>query len=170
VDHKTALSTYYAANFAQQESFKSYWRKAINTGLPKAPAVQMQKTDGSTYSSIEKAGKWILVDFWGTWCGPCREEHPALETLYKKSIALPSANLDIITIACNDTIEKVRAYMDEFKYTYPVAMSDRKLTKAYNVHGYPTKALITPEGNFVVIPFNSDWNKFIERYTETDLF
>jgi hypothetical protein len=51
--------------------------------------------------------------------------------------------------------------------TYPVAMNDQKANKAFNVHGYPTKPLITPEGTYLQIPFNSsDWIKFIERYTE----
>ena len=166
VDHKAELSSYYAANFLQRESFNTYWRKAINKGLTKAPVFQIQRIDGSNYSSAEKAGKWILVDFWGTWCGPCRIEHPALQQLYLKSNSVPSAYLDIITIACNDTKEKVNHYMSEFKYTYPVAIDDQKITKAYNVRGYPTKALITPEGNYMFIPFNSDWVKFIERYTE----
>lgn len=166
VDHKAALKAYYAANFVQRGNFSTYWRKAINKGLTEAPVLQIQKIDGSNYSSAEKVGKWILVDFWGTWCGPCRIEHPALQQLYIKSNSVPSTNLDIITIACNDTKEKVLDYMNEFKYTYPVAMNDQKLTKIYNVRGYPTKALITPEGNYMFIPFGSDWIKFIERYTE----
>lgn len=56
--------------------------------------------------------------------------------------------------------------MSEFKYTFPVAIGDRKIVATYNVRGFPAKALITPEGNYLVIPFNSDWVKFIERYTK----
>ena len=167
IDHKAELNTYYTANFALEEPFSSYWKKAINKGLPKAPDVHIQKLDGSSYSSAGKAGKWILVDFWGSWCGPCRAEHPALQQLCLRSSQLPSSNLDIITVACQDTKDKVVSYMNEFKYTFPVAMNDRRLDKAYNVHGFPTKALITPEGNYLQIPFNStDWIKFIERYVE----
>lgn len=165
VDHKAELAAYFAANFAQRENFNTYWRKAINTGLDKAPSIFIRKTDGSNYSSAQNAGKWILVDFWGTWCGPCRIEHPDLQKLYLKSISDTSAGLDIITIACQDTKEKVSAYMNEFKYTFPVAMEDQKILSTYNVHGFPTKALITPEGNYLVIPFNSDWLAFIDRYT-----
>lgn len=72
-----------------------------------------------------------------------------------------------VTVACRDTKDKVVSYMNEFKYTFPVAMNDRRLDKAYNVHGFPTKALITPAGNYLQIQFNStDWSKFIERYVE----
>ncbi|GAB3931683.1 TlpA family protein disulfide reductase [Mucilaginibacter myungsuensis] len=166
VDRKTDLSTFYAANFAGQETFAAYWRKAVNEGRPVAPEISVTKTDGVQYSSTKQKGKWILVDFWGSWCGPCREEHPALQKIYTKAAADASGKLDIITIACYDTREKVDAYMKEFKYSYPVAMNDNKLNKTYNVQGFPTKFLITPEGNYFPVPFNYDLVGFIERYTE----
>ena len=116
------------------------------------------------YTLMSNKSKWTLVDFWGTWCAPCREEHPALQKLYERTQNDKLRNLNIITIASRDDETAVNNYMQEFKYNFPVAMSDNLIEKDYNVSSWPSKFLISPQGKYVIIPFGVDWIKYVEDY------
>ncbi len=54
--------------------------------------------------------------------------------------------------------------MTQRKYNFPVAMGNKDILKTFNVLGYPTKVLITPEGKYIKIPLNMDWVDFIKQY------
>lgn len=162
---KKELKAYYTDNFPQTETFSAFWQRNINKGLKAAPTFAIQKMNGENFVIKEKKGQWVLLDFWGTWCAPCRAEHPDLQKLYA-DISKTKRNLEILTIACKDDSKKVNDYMKEKSFNFPVAMSDNKIEEMYPVNGYPSKFLITPEGNFLTIPFGIDWVAFIKSYTE----
>jgi thiol-disulfide isomerase/thioredoxin len=161
---KEQLRTFYAQNYSTNGDFGAFWQKQLNSQLLKAPAFKIKGLDGTKYSSEVPTGKWKLMDFWGTWCGPCREEHPALEKMYTGRAESFFNNVDLITIACLDEEENVSNYQKLFRYTFPVAMSDLKIEKQFNVTTYPTKILISPEGNALTIPFGMDWVNYIKQY------
>ncbi len=56
--------------------------------------------------------------------------------------------------------------MTENKYTFPVAMSDKLVEKSYNINSYPSKILVSPQGKYLVIPFNIDWVDFVKKYAD----
>lgn len=60
-------------------SFEDYWMNAINEKAKAAPPIALSLLDKNLFSTEQLSGKWILVDFWGTWCAPCRAEHPAMQ-------------------------------------------------------------------------------------------
>lgn len=164
VPFKDSLRTFYAEHFSKRESFEKFWREQINASLDKVPAFNMKGMNGTIYSSAALTGKWMLIDFWGTWCGPCREEHPVLQKFYQSSQSDLSGRIDLLTIACNDSKENVNSYMNQFNYSFPVAMADDSIAKRFNILGYPTKVLITPEGHYLNIPFGIDWVNFVKQY------
>jgi len=163
--HKERLREFYNANFQEKEKFGSFWMNSINADLKNNYTFSLNQIDGSTFSTEANKGKWILIDFWGTWCVPCRKEHPDLQKFYEDVTANKEQNINVITIACRDTKSQVESYMTSNKYTFPVAMSDSKIEKAYNIQGYPSKILVTPKGKFILIPFGIDWVKFIKGYS-----
>lgn len=144
--------------------FDVSWLNKFNETFKPAPSILLKQLDGTMFKLARKNNQWTLVDFWGTWCAPCREEHPGLQKLYRRTQGGDLADLKIITIASNDREEQVKAYMQEFKYSFPVAMSDSQIEKAYNVSSWPSKFLISPQGKFVVIPFNVNFKEYIEGY------
>ncbi|MEO6282025.1 MAG: TlpA disulfide reductase family protein [Dyadobacter sp.] len=150
------------------DSFNAYWKKGIDDGSVNAPPISLHALDKTSFSSKSLSGQWILVDFWGTWCGPCREEHPALQKFYESTIVEKSKKLSVLTVACRDTESKVTAYMSKNNYNFPVAMSDSKIEKSFKVQGYPTKVLITPTGRYITVPFGVDWVAFVNKYVEAD--
>lgn len=163
-EYKSKLENFYNSTNKTATSFNQYWLNAINTSAKPAPPIALSLLDNKTYSGKQQAGKWILVDFWGTWCGPCRAEHPAVQQFYDSVIMANPKKISFITIACRDTKEKVLKYLAEKKYTFPVAMSDGKIEHNFIVQGYPTKLLITPQGKYITIPFGGDWENFIKQY------
>lgn len=163
--YKEKLKSFYDAHFSRQESFASFWIRSINENSREAPPFSLQQLDGTLFSTADNKGKWILLDFWGTWCLPCRKEHPGLQK-FNQSVAGRRANLILLTVACNDLESKVKSYLTQFRYDFPVAMTDGKIEKAFHVSGYPYKVLITPQGKYLNIPFGVDWVDFVSRYAD----
>jgi thiol-disulfide isomerase/thioredoxin len=152
------------ALYKEPGKFGEYWLTEFNKYGKIAPLFSLAKLDGSLYQMVNNSNQWTLVDFWGTWCSPCRKEHPDLQSTYQKTQDGRLQNLNIITIASNDNEQAVRAYMKEFSYTFPVAMSDNQIESAYKVASWPSKFLVSPQGKYVVIPFGVDWQKYIADY------
>lgn len=164
--YKEKLKSYYEANFKTHGSFVNFWMNSINQNLTNAPAFSLSKTDGTKFSTDVNKGKWILIDFWGTWCAPCRAEHPDLQEFYKYVSTKDIKNFSLLTIACKDTENKVSAYLTKYNYTFPVAMADDRIEKLYDVKSYPSKILITPQGKYLIVPFGVDWIDFIKKYAD----
>lgn len=162
-EYKDKLKNYYNSNNTQGKSFDTYWNEAINSIAKTAPPFLFYTLDKKLYSSKRLKGKWVLMDFWGTWCAPCRQEHPEMQKFYDSTV-LNSPKIAFLTIACRDSEKKVRDYMDDKHFTFPVTMSDGKIENIYHVQGYPTKILITPKGKYVIVPFGIDWVRFVEQY------
>ncbi|RZL26940.1 MAG: TlpA family protein disulfide reductase, partial [Pedobacter sp.] len=129
-----------------------------------APLFSLAQLDSNQYVLGKNKAQWTLIDFWGTWCAPCRAEHPDLQKLYLKTKNGKMPKLNIITIASNDLEVEVRKYMMSSNYSFPVLMSDNQIEKKYNVSSWPSKFLVSPQGKYVIIPFNVDWQKYIADY------
>ena len=163
---KDQLKSFYNSNFSDKENFNDYWLKNINLGAKEAPAVSLKQMDGARFTLSDHKNKWVLLDFWGTWCGPCRSEHPDIEKFYKKVNSSYAEKLTMLTIACRDHADDVTSYMNSKKYTFPVAMADGLIEKLYNINSYPSKILISPQGKYLVIPFGIDWVDYIKKYAD----
>ena len=162
--YKNKLKAFYDSNKISTKQFDDYWNEAINSNAKIAPAILLGQLNNNLFSSKKLLGKWILVDFWGTWCGPCRAEHPDMQQFYDSTISQNRNKISMLTIACRDTKEKVTTYMNEKHFTFPVALSDAKIENTYAVQGYPTKILITPEGKYITVPYGIDWINFVKEY------
>jgi thiol-disulfide isomerase/thioredoxin len=164
--NKERLKIFYEANKISEKNFKTYWEDAIDESAKNTPAVSMNLLDETQFSIKNNLGKWTLMDFWGTWCSPCREEHPDLQSLYDYVKSQSPQKLVLVTVACRDKKEDVLAYMNKKKFTFPVVMADDKIENDFAIQGYPTKILISPKGKYVVIPFGVDWKNFIQGYCD----
>ncbi|MFB6318783.1 TlpA family protein disulfide reductase [Saccharicrinis sp. FJH54] len=144
-----------------EKPFKTYWTDYINTQSSKVPDITIN-FPGEKLDLKKKPGCWIYIDIWGTWCSPCKKELPDLQELYVKNSENKQSNLKIYTFSYAS--QNLEEFMKENKYVFPVSEVDNHVTQLFNVTGYPTKILITPEGNYLTIPFNSDWRTYIKNY------
>ncbi len=111
------------------------------------PAFSMQALDGRIITSDDLRGKVTLVNFWATWCGPCRAEIPDLIRLQAR---YPD-HLQVIGVSTDEgPIEMVEAFAAEFGINYPIVMDTPELNRAFpGVMALPTSFIVDPDGRVV---------------------
>ncbi|SIN73238.1 TlpA disulfide reductase family protein [Chitinophaga niabensis] len=157
------LKASFSKNFPQLD-FYNFFHNYIIKSWKTAPDFTLKSPDAkTTYKLADYRGKWLLLDFWGTWCPPCREEMPKINAFAQK---IKGRNdLAFLSIACRDQPETVISYLAAHNYDMPASMSDNQVQKKYEVPGYPAKFLISPSGTVFNIPFGKDWEKAVEQFT-----
>jgi len=107
---------------------------------------QFKKQNTISLDSLE--GKYVLLDFWGTWCGPCIQEIPNLKTLYDNT---DKSKFEIISIVVNSPIKDLEQMMNKYGITWPQIISDdsNKIKERYGIIKYPSTFLISPEGTIL---------------------
>lgn len=118
-----------------------------------APDFSLTDLKGKTIRLSDYRGKWVLIDFWGSWCGPCRNSNPSLVKMYAK---YKNKGLEIIGLAVNDREDKLREAIAQDGITWPnvdLAQNETgaSLTMLYNLRSVPTKFLVNPEGKIELI-------------------
>ncbi|GAB3926914.1 redoxin domain-containing protein [Mucilaginibacter myungsuensis] len=154
----------YTQKFPDRD-FKKFFTDKIMTQWAIAPDFAMKGWDGKPYALADHKGKWLVLDFWGTWCGPCREELPVVNKFSTEVAEGKYPNVDFLSISCYDTDKKVKDFLEENKYSLPVAMSDGKVQGNYKISGYPSKIIISPEGKMIKVDFGKDWRGVIKSFS-----
>lgn len=119
------------------------------------PAIDFTLKDqfGKTHSLSDYKGKTIFLNFWGTWCPPCRAEMPDIQSLYETQETEGENGVIILGIAApNYSGEKdeqgIKDFLEKNGYTYPVLMdTDAELFEAYGIYSFPTTYMIDRDGN-----------------------
>lgn len=116
-----------------------------------APEFSLQNLDGTTVRLSDFKGKVVLLNFWGTWCEPCKEETPALEAAYQK---LKDQGLVIVGVDLYNTersrnygVQEVRQFANTYGVTYPILLDESGgVGQAYAIHPIPTSYFIDQQG------------------------
>ena len=109
-----------------------------------APDFRLKRLRGSELSLAEFKGKVVLLDFWATWCAPCRQEMPDFEKLHRE---LSGKDVVILAVDVNEGEDIVAEYIDKEKYTFPVLFSEgTDVLERYSVNAYPTLVAIDKSG------------------------
>ncbi len=121
---------------------------ATASELPKlgaAPAWALAKLDGTPLQSSELAGKVVVVDFWATWCPPCREEIPGYVEMQQ---ALEADGVVIVGVSLDRAGPSVvKAFAEKYGINYPLVMGDSEVVDAFGgIEAIPTTFLIDREG------------------------
>ncbi|MDP2187116.1 MAG: TlpA disulfide reductase family protein [Sphingobacteriaceae bacterium] len=99
------------------------------------------------YPDLVRQGKWTLIDVWGTWCGPCRRQLPAIQRLYAQQAQQLNSDLQIVTLSYKST--DLKHFMQQNAYTFPVEEIEKHENAAMQLKAYPTTWLIAPNGKYV---------------------
>lgn len=113
----------------------------------------LQDQYGNTHTLSEYKGKTVFLNFWATWCGPCRNEMPEIQKLYEEYEAQADSDVVILGVAAPDlggeaSEEEIKAFLEGNGYTYPVVMDKTgEIFASYGISAFPTTFMIDRDSN-----------------------
>jgi thiol-disulfide isomerase/thioredoxin len=121
---------------------------AAESSRPSAPAWSLPDVNGKTVRSSDFKGKVVLLDFWATWCPPCRDEIPGFIELQEQ---YGDQGLVVVGVSLDEGgAAVVKRFMQRFKMNYPVVMGDEKVANDFGgIRGIPTTFVLDREGRIV---------------------
>lgn len=112
---------------------------------------ELQDLDGNPVRLSQFRGHPVIVDFWATWCPPCRKQIPELRDLYTRYHK--SKGLEIIGVACDtiqgDGTQQIEPFVKKFKINYPILVASEPVVDSMGVDAIPTTLFIGPDGKLV---------------------
>lgn len=118
--------------------------------LNKAPDFTVINNNGEEFKLSDFIGKPIVVNFWATWCGPCKIELPAFDNSYKKYKDKVEFLMVNLTDGYSETVDGVKKYVNDNGYTFPVYFDTKySAANAYSIYSIPRTLFIDENGNIV---------------------
>lgn len=142
----------------------------LDSGLEvnnEAPDFELTSLTGETVKLSDYKGKTVMLNFWASWCPPCRVEMPHMETYYQEY--KEAENIEILAVNMTTlergSKEKVGEFVDKHNLTFPILMDEEgDIMDLYKVMVYPTTYIVNPEGiitDKVMIPLDVDVIKWL---------
>jgi thiol-disulfide isomerase/thioredoxin len=114
-------------------------------GDPPAPTFSLPARGGSTIDLSQYKGQVVMINFWASWCVPCRQEMPLLDSIYKKYKPL---GFTLLSVNVEPEQKDAENFLKQTPVTFPVVFDAKsKVSGLYNVQGMPTTVFIDRKGN-----------------------
>ncbi|MER2090571.1 MAG: thiol-disulfide oxidoreductase ResA, partial [Sporosarcina sp.] len=129
-----------------------------------APNFELVDLDGKNHKLSDYKGQGVFLNFWGTWCAPCKKEMPAMGRQYE---VYKNQGVQVLAINIAESDLKVRTFAGQYGMTFPTVIDKYKsVMQAYNVVPLPTTMLINSDGKIVKIITGDMSEKDIQGYME----
>lgn len=121
--------------------------KKVQDSAVEAPVFTLNDLDGKPFELTSLRGKYVVLDFWGSWCIWCIKGFPKMKEYYSKY----SGKFEILGIDCNDSEDTWKDAVTklELPWKHVYCPKDSKLFEDYEIQGFPTKIIVDPDGKIV---------------------
>lgn len=127
-----------------------------------APELTLVDLAGNTVSLKDHLGSVVLVNLWATWCPPCKEEMPTLETFYEK---YKNDGFVLLSIDQEETLDVVRPFVEEYGLTFPVWLDENyQAQRVFNTMNLPSSYVIDREGIVRLMWIGGISKRNLEKY------
>ena len=110
-----------------------------------APNFELQSRSGDKVSVAQHKGEVVMINFWASWCGPCRQEMPHLEALYQR---YGSLGFTLLGVNVDDDPKRAEAWLKDTPVSFPILFDpENDVTKLYDVVAMPSTVLVDRAGN-----------------------
>jgi thiol-disulfide isomerase/thioredoxin len=111
---------------------------------PVAPAFELRGPNGDLYRLEDWQGQPLIVNFWATWCPPCRAEMPSMQRAWTQ---LRDEGIGLIAINVGEDVETINAFVEQVAVDFPLPMDiDSSVTQSWPLKGLPTTFVVAPDG------------------------
>ena len=123
---------------------------AQRDGRPQmAKAFEVPSSNGKTIRLADYRGKVVFLNFWATWCPPCREEMPAMERLYQR---YRDRGLVVLAVSVDSDATAIPPFVTQHKFTFPIGQDPKMaLADRYGVRALPSSFLVDKRGNLAAL-------------------
>jgi peroxiredoxin len=127
-----------------------------------APDFQVLDLEGALISLSDYQDQVVLINFWATWCGPCRDEMPIFQDYYEQ---FADQGFVVIALSCSSLSQDVLAFQQELGLSFPIAIDLRDdVQDLYRIWTYPTTFVVDREGIIRYIHYGSMTDSVLDRY------
>ena len=134
-----------------------------------APAWETKDPEGKTHKLADYKGKIVVMDFWATWCPPCRQAMPGLQKIHEqyKDQGVVVLGMNFAERPGGDPV----GYMKEQEFTYGLMLNSEEIAKAYGVSGIPAFFVVGPDGKVIhrAVGFGPDTKQKLEEVIKANL-
>lgn len=116
------------------------------SGSPKAGGFNLEGINGQEVSLVDYKGKFVLLNFWATWCAPCRKEMPAMSNLHNE---FGGEGLEVVGVHVGPSLAGVKKFLEAVPVSFTILMDKDMSLASWGVQGLPTTFLVNPEGKLV---------------------
>jgi len=109
-----------------------------------APDFSLTGENGKTYRLADFRGQVVVINFWATWCPPCRFEMPSMERMWNK---IKGKGVTVLAVDVGENADIIFEFLGQYPVTFPIPMDlDGKVVESYPVTGLPTTYIVSPQG------------------------